>query len=119
MYRQKGTGNARAGSRRSPIRRGGGHTFRKGPRDFGYRLPRKAVQVATRMAIASKLNDDEVMVIDEPGVRRSEDQGHGGDPEGPEAATTSSLLVTTAAHDRNVYKSARNIDGVRSRRWPI
>ncbi len=38
MYRQKGTGNARAGSRRSPIRRGGGHTFRKDPRDFGYRL---------------------------------------------------------------------------------
>ena len=35
MYRQKGTGNARAGSRRSPIRRGGGHTFAKRPRIFG------------------------------------------------------------------------------------
>ena len=45
MYRQKGTGNARAGSRRTNIRRGGGHTFAKRPRDFGYRLPRKALRV--------------------------------------------------------------------------
>ena len=50
MYRQKGTGNARAGSRRSGIRRGGGHIFAKRPRDWTYRLPRKAVQLATRMA---------------------------------------------------------------------
>src|ERR1700744_5401371 len=42
MYRQKGTGNARAGSRRSGVRRGGGHIFAKKPRDFGYRLSGKA-----------------------------------------------------------------------------
>jgi len=54
MYRQKGTGNARAGSRRSPIRRGGGHAHSLLPRDYSYRLPRKAVQAATRMAIAGK-----------------------------------------------------------------
>ena len=41
MYRQKGTGNARAGSRRSPVRRGGGHTFAKRPRDFSYSLARR------------------------------------------------------------------------------
>jgi large subunit ribosomal protein L4 len=50
MYRQKGTGNARAGSKRSGIRRGGGHIFAKVNRDYGYRLPRKALQAATRMA---------------------------------------------------------------------
>src|SRR5690606_24500397 len=44
MYRQKGTGNARAGSRRSGIRRGGGHIFAKRPRDFSYRMPRKMLQ---------------------------------------------------------------------------
>ena len=53
MYRQKGTGNARAGSRRSGIRRGGGHIFAHKPRSYVYRMPRKAVQLATRMAIAS------------------------------------------------------------------
>src|SRR5208337_4038740 len=47
MYRQKGTGNARAGSKRSGIRRGGGHIFALTPRDWSYRMPRKAVQAAT------------------------------------------------------------------------
>ena len=65
MYRQKGTGNARAGSRRSGIRRGGGHIFAKRPRDYSYRLPRKAVQSATRMAIASKIRDEQMVVIDD------------------------------------------------------
>ena len=51
MYRQKGTGNARAGSKRSGVRRGGGHIFAKRPRDYSYRLPRKAIQLATRMAL--------------------------------------------------------------------
>jgi large subunit ribosomal protein L4 len=54
MYRQKGTGNARAGSRRAPQRRGGGHGFALRPRDYSYRLPKKAVQAATRMAIAQQ-----------------------------------------------------------------
>src|SRR5580765_8829200 len=65
MYRQKGTGNARAGSRRSGIRRGGGHIFHKTPRDWTYRLPRKALQIATRMALASKIRDSQVTVIDD------------------------------------------------------
>jgi len=65
MYRQKGTGNARAGSKRSGIRRGGGHIHRIHNRDYSYRLPRKALQAATRMALASKVRDDELLVIDD------------------------------------------------------
>ena len=65
MYRQKGTGNARAGSKRSGIRRGGGHIFAKVNRDYGYRLPRKALQTATRMALAAKVRDDELVIIDD------------------------------------------------------
>ena len=49
MYRQKGTGHARAGSRRSGLRRGGGHIFALRNRDYSYRLPRKALQAATRI----------------------------------------------------------------------
>ncbi len=111
MYRQKGTGNARAGSRRSGIRRGGGHIFAKRPRDWTYRLPRKAVQVATRMALASKIRDSEVTLIDDLAfdspktkdmaviLKALKLEGH-------------TLLVATASHNKNVYKSARNIDGV-------
>src|SRR6476646_1342819 len=65
MYRQKGTGNARAGSRRSGVRVGGGHIFAKRPRDWTYRLPRKALQLATRMALAAKVRDNEVTIIDD------------------------------------------------------
>src|SRR5262245_28004590 len=65
MYRQKGTGNARAGSRRSGIRRGGGHIFAKKTRDWTYRLPRKAIQQATRMALAAKPRDEKVTPNDE------------------------------------------------------
>src|SRR6056297_1541569 len=41
MYRQKGTGNARAGSKRSGVRRGGGHIFARRNRDYSYRMPKK------------------------------------------------------------------------------
>jgi large subunit ribosomal protein L4 len=111
MYRQKGTGNARAGSRRSGIRRGGGHIFAKRPRDWVFRLPRKALQLATRMALASKIQDDQVTVIDD--LKFSA-------PKTKDMATIlmalglagQSLLVTTVEHDVNVFKSARNIDRV-------
>src|SRR6476646_7424867 len=65
MYRQKGTGNARAGTKRSGIRRGGGHIHRIHNRDYSYRLPRKALQAATRMALACKVRDNEIVIIDD------------------------------------------------------
>jgi large subunit ribosomal protein L4 len=111
MYRQKGTGNARAGSRRTNIRVGGGHAFAKRPRDFGYRLPRKALQLATRMAVASKLESDAVVVVDELSIAA---------PKTKEMVALlkalklegQSTLVTTAGYDVNVYKSTRNIERV-------
>ena len=111
MYRQKGTGNARAGSRRSGVRRGGGHIFAKKPRDFGYAMPKKAARLATRMAIASKVKDMQIVVVDQltfPSPKTKEF-----------AAMMTALklngastLVATAGYDMNVYKSARNIEGV-------
>lgn len=108
MYRQKGTGNARAGSRRSPVRRGGGHTFAKRPRDFSYKLPRKALQLATRMALASKIKDNELVIIDDLkfDAPKTKDMAA---LLGALGLTGSSLLVTTADHNTNVYMSARNI----------
>jgi large subunit ribosomal protein L4 len=111
MYRQKGTGNARAGSRRSPVRRGGGHTFAKRPRDFSYRLPRKALQLATRMALASKLKDGEVVLIDDLKFDAPKTKEMAGVIKAL-GLNGNSLLVTTADLNVNVYKSARNIDRV-------
>ncbi len=111
MYRQKGTGNARAGSRRSGIRRGGGHIHAKRPKDWRYRLPRRALQVATRMAIASKLADDQVTLIDDLAFEapKTKDMAAILQTLGLHETT---VLVTTARHDENVFKSARNIRDV-------
>jgi len=108
MYRQKGTGNARAGSRRSGIRRGGGHIFAIKPRDYSYSLPRKALRLATRMAMASKVRDDEVVVIDDLNFEapKTKDMAQILKNLG---CDSDSLLVATEGHNVNVYKSARNI----------
>jgi len=111
MYRQKGTGNARAGSRRSGVRRGGGHIFAKRPRDFSYRLPRKALQAATRMAVASKIRDAQVIVIDDLSFNAPQTKEMNSILKALKLSDVSTL-VTTAAVDRNVYKSGRNIKGV-------
>jgi large subunit ribosomal protein L4 len=111
LYRQKGTGNARAGARRSGTRRGGGHIFAKRPRDFGWRMPRKALQAATRMALAARLADEEVKLVDAISLSS------------PKTATMAKLLsalglsdrtvlVAPESHDANLWKSARNLEGV-------
>ena len=64
LFRQKGTGNARMGQKRTPVRVGGGNAFGKKPKDWSYRLPKKALQVATRMALVGKLKDGEIIVVD-------------------------------------------------------
>lgn len=111
LYRQKGTGNARAGHRRSGIRRGGGHIHAIRPRDYTYRLPRKALQIAAKMALASKIADNELVIIDElkfdaPRTRDMASVIRNLDCQG------SSLLIATEGHDVNVYKSGRNIEKV-------
>lgn len=110
MYRQKGTGNARAGQRRSGVRRGGGHIFARRRRDYSYRLPKKAIRLATRMAMASKIEDNQVVVIDqlafdEPKTRQMAAILKALRIEG-------SLLVAVEAHDPNLFRSVRNIANV-------
>ena len=111
MYRQKGTGNARAGHRKSGIRRGGGHMKQIHPRDYSYSLPRKALQLATRMALASKVRDDEIVLIDklEFAAPKTKEMASILKTLGCEGK---SVLVATSAYDVNVYKSGRNIDRV-------
>ena len=111
MYRQKGTGNARAGSKRTNVRRGGGVARTVKPRDYSYRLPKKAIRLATRMAIASKIADGQVVVIDklEFNAPQTKQMATVLKALGLDGATT---LVTTASLDGLVYKSARNIQGV-------
>src|SRR3954467_6226935 len=68
LFRQKGTGNARVGTRRTNKRRGGGTAKGPKPRDYEYHLPKKAVRAATRMAILSKFVDNEAIVVEDLAV---------------------------------------------------
>lgn len=111
MYRQKGTGNARAGSRRSPVRRGGGHANARQARSYAYRLNKKAVRLATRMAIASKIESGAVFVIDELSMESPKTKVIVGALKGMGLAGQTVSLATEFA-DSNVYRSGRNIAGV-------
>ena len=65
LFRQKGTGNARAGTKRTNKRRGGGTAKGPKPRDYEYHMPKKMVRAATRMAILSKFQDNEAVILDD------------------------------------------------------
>src|SRR3954470_11467427 len=64
LFRQKGTGNARAGSKRTNKRKGGGVAFARRNRDYSYSLPKVAIKTAIRMAILSKFQDNQAIVLD-------------------------------------------------------
>jgi len=111
MYRQKGTGRARAGARKTGVRRGGGHLKQILPRDYSYRLPKKAVRAATRMAIASKIMDNERVGIDYLSFESPRPNDMAAVLESLQLSGTSTLVATESL-DTNVYKSGRNISGV-------
>lgn len=111
LYRQKGTGNARAGSAKSPLRKGGGTIFGPRPHEYKLQVNRKTKQLARRSALAHKLNDGSVRVVealqlDAPKTRevvamlKSNADG------------VRRVLVLTNERDDVLYRSARNIQGV-------
>jgi large subunit ribosomal protein L4 len=129
LFRQKGTGNARAGTKRTNKRKGGGTAKGPKPRDYEYHLPRKAVRAATRMAVLSKFADNEAVVLDDlavtapktkqiAGLLKAVKVGTKVVVKGDQAVETdvtladSTVLIGTEKLDPNVYKSARNIAGV-------
>ena len=111
LFRQKGTGNARVGTRRTNKRRGGGTAKGPKPRDYEYHLPKKAVRAATRMAILSKFQDQETVVVDDlsfPEIKTKQMTG----VLKALKLTGTTCLVGTAGRDTILYKSARNLPGV-------
>jgi len=112
LYRQKGTGRARAGSAGSPTRVGGGVAFGPHPRDYSYTLPRKIKRMAIRSALSDRAGAERVTVVADLALEQ------------PKTATMAALLKAMELPGRHtllvlppegnvVYKSARNIKGVR------
>jgi len=65
LFRQKGTGNARAGSVKSPLRKGGGVIFGPTQRSYAIKVPKKVKKLALKMALSSKVEDNTIYIIDD------------------------------------------------------
>ncbi len=113
LFRQKGTGNARAGSVKSPLRRGGGITFGPKPRSYRKAMPKKMRRLALRCVLSAKARDGELTILealslDEPKTR-----------EMVRILKTlkvdSTALIVTSEPKTNVVKSARNLPGIKTR----
>jgi large subunit ribosomal protein L4 len=108
MFRQKGTGNARTGGIRNPIKKGGGHAKQKRPKDWRQLMPKKARRAARDSALLSKLQTNDVLVIDAIKL------------DGPKTKPVAqmfkalgidrSVVVAINGRDENLERSARNID---------
>jgi len=110
LYRQKGTGNARVGNRRTGIRVGGGMVFGKVPRDFRQRMPRKQRRLARDSAVLAKLRKNAVVVVDGLAFDKPKTKDFAGVLKN--LKIDRSCLVAIAEHDENVYKSVRNVPKV-------
>lgn len=110
IYRQKGTGNARAGSVRTPVRRGGGHAFAKIPRDFDRKMPRRMRRLARNSAILAKIQSGGAMIIDALKFDAPKTKQFAGMLKA--VGATRGCLVALKDRDTNVWRAGRNIPGV-------
>ena len=109
-WKQKGTGRARQGSIRSPQWVGGGIVFAPKPRDYSVSIPKSMKRVAMKSALTSKVQENEMFILEALEL------------EGPKTKTMVNMLkafdvkkalIVTAESNHNVYKSGRNIQGIR------
>jgi len=112
LYRQKGTGRARAGSAGSPTRRGGGVAFGPHPRDYSYTMPKKLKRIALKSALSDRANHERVLVMEDfdyeaPKTKDMAVVLAGLNLEGRHT------LVILPEDNKNLYRSARNLKGVR------
>jgi large subunit ribosomal protein L4 len=135
LFRQKGTGNARVGPKRTNKRKGGGVAFARRNRDYRYSMPKKAVRTAIRMALLSKFQDNQAIVVDglnlskprtqevakifraikRPDLSEAEAAESVGETKAAARGRTlerRTILFGLPAHDRVLHASARNIEGV-------
>jgi large subunit ribosomal protein L4 len=105
-WRQKGTGRARAGTRTSPLWRGGGVTFGPKPREYWPKVSKKIRKQALRMALSGKLGDNEMLVLDELALPAAKTKDF---VEVLETFGLDTVLVVIPEPNETVERSARNL----------
>jgi large subunit ribosomal protein L4 len=112
LFRQKGTGFARVGNRRTGKRVGGGVTFAKVARNFRKRMPKKQRRLARDSAILAKLLSNNVVVVDGLSFQKPHTSDFISVLSNLKILSKDSCLVTISDYDDNLYKSAKNIPKV-------
>ena len=110
LFRQKGTGRARRGDVKSPLLRGGGSVFGPDPRSYSYKVPKKVKRLALKMALSSKLKEDNIIVLDKfelDQIRTKEFLSV------MDALNTKNALIITEKENKNLELSSRNIPDVK------
>ncbi|KAB2951416.1 50S ribosomal protein L4 [Heliorestis acidaminivorans] len=110
-WRQKGTGRARAGTIRSPLWRGGAITFGPQPRDYKITLPKKVRRLALKSALSAKVQEGNIVVLDTLTMEAPKTKAMATVLDKLQADRKA--LIVTAINDENIFKSARNIPGVK------
>jgi large subunit ribosomal protein L4 len=110
LFRQKGTGNARAGSIKSPLRRGGGVIFGPTPRSYALKVPKKVRKLALKMALASKFQAETLTVLDTFEMAEIKTKAF---VETVAKLGTQNALIVVDGQNENLELSARNVPGVK------
>ncbi len=109
-WRQKGTGRARAGSVRSPLWAGGAVTHGPQQRDYSLKINKKVKKVALRMALASKLAEKSLIVVDDMSLASHKTREF---VQVQQALEVEKGLIVVAKKDNNLSLASRNVQGVR------
>jgi large subunit ribosomal protein L4 len=110
LYRQKGTGRARKGDIKSPLLRGGGVIFGPTPRSYEKKVPKKVRKLALKMALSSKFQENDLVVLDRLELDRIKTKDFIGIIE---ALQTDNALIITADKNENLERSSRNVPNIK------
>lgn len=110
LFRQKGTGRARRGDIKSPLLRGGGVVFGPHPRSYAYKVPKKVRKLALKMALSSKVRDNEMIVLDRLELERVKTKDF---VSIIKSLDTDNVLLVTDQKDDNLELSSRNVPNVK------
>src|SRR6202049_3275209 len=105
-WRQKGTGRARAGSTRSPLWRSGGTIFGPQPRDYSYKMPKKAWRHALCLALSERVRNGTMVLVESLELAEAKTKAAGGFVKGLGVAHA---LIVLGEEDEKFFRAARNL----------
>jgi large subunit ribosomal protein L4 len=109
LYKQKGTGGARAGGIKSPLFNGGGRVFGPQPRDYSFKLNKKLKSLARNSALSYKAQDNNILVLEDFNFDSIKTKNYIKLEADLNVTNDKTLLVVASAENNNVYLSSRNL----------